>query len=59
MFIADDSARFKNNNQDKPTVQMSVKNQADGMWRNRGGPLRSLPSLIEVENELDIVGPRP
>ena len=37
---------------------MSVINQTDGMGGNLGGPVGLLPSLIEVERDLDFTGPR-
>jgi len=39
-------------------TQMSFMSQADGMWWNLGGPVGLLPSLIEVERDLDMIGPR-
>lgn len=37
---------------------MSVINQTDGMGSNLGGPVGLLPSLIEGERDLDMIGPR-
>jgi hypothetical protein len=37
---------------------MSVINQTDGMGWHLGGPVGLLSSLVEVEGNLDMIGPR-